>query len=89
MLSDEERANLQLLTSQAAESLKCRNPLMDNYIIDVIAPQLACLLAMPVSSGQSKTQIQLESSKSPLDRCKSGDTSLELREVIGHAEEFR
>lgn len=89
MLSYEERGNLQLLTNHAAESLKSRNPLMDDCIADVIAPQLACLLAMPLSSGRCKTLVQLGSIRSPLERCKSGDISLELCEVIGHAKEFR
>jgi hypothetical protein len=90
MLSEEERGNLQVLTNHAAESMKSRNALMDDCIVDVIAPQLACLLAMPVPSGhQSRSQILIGSSKSPLDRCKSSDDSLELCEVIGHAKEFR
>lgn len=89
MLSYEELGNLQQLTNHATESLKIRNPLMDDCIADVIAPQLACLLAMPLSSGRCKTLVQLGSIRSPLDRCKSGDISLELCEVIGHAKEFR
>ncbi|KAF3320904.1 hypothetical protein FCM35_KLT15038 [Carex littledalei] len=88
MLSYEERGNLQQLTNYAVESLKSRNPRMDDCIVDVIAPQLACLLAMPLSSGRCKTLVQLGSIRSPLERCKSGDISLELCEVIGHAEEF-
>ncbi|KAJ3705162.1 hypothetical protein LUZ61_008867 [Rhynchospora tenuis] len=87
MLSQEERENLQTLTSQAAETLKSKNNLLEDSIVDVIAPQLACLLAMPLPSSRPHSGIQLELCR-PLDRCKSGDTSLKLCEVIGHAEEF-
>ncbi|KAJ4813325.1 Pumilio [Rhynchospora pubera] len=87
MLSEEERENLQKLTCQAAETLKSKNKFLEDSIVDVIAPQLACLIAMPLSSSRSQTGIQLELCR-PLDRCKSGDTALKLCEVIGHAEEF-